>query len=97
MYPSLPFSLILDISFCFDFSVCLCLNLMSFFSQNAHSSSLPQSLCSVCTLPLDCFLSLHNPCQAKALSFQRALTLPQAGQLLVLCGLPQPNASPLQP
>ena len=58
-----------NISFYFSFPVSLCLNIMNFFCQNPHSSSLPQGLCSVCIL--DCFLSLHNPCQAEAFSFPR--------------------------
>lgn len=69
-FPPLP-SLVINISFFFSFPVSLCLNIMNFFCQNTHSSSLPQGLCSVCTLLLDCFLSLHNPCQAKAFSFPK--------------------------
>ena len=50
---------ILGVSFCFSFSVPLCLNLPTFCSQNAHSSSLPQGLCSVCA-PLPGWPSLPS-------------------------------------
>ena len=50
---------ILGVSFCFSFSVPLRLNLPTFCSQNAHSSSLPQGLCSVCA-PLPGWPSLPS-------------------------------------